>query len=103
MQEALLQVCIERKTDVLILDNLSTLVSGADENSGTDWELLQPWLLQLRRNRISVVFVHHAGRDPKNMRGHSKREDPAFWVIRLDRVEEVEASAGARFIARFTK
>lgn len=103
LQQAIVTLCLERKISVLVLDNLSTLVSGADENKGTDWERLQPWLLQLRRERISVVFVHHSGRDAKYMRGHSKREDPAFWIIRLDRPAEIDSLPGAKFIVRFTK
>ena len=37
------------------------------------------------------------------MRGTSRREDAAFWVIRLEEAEEVEGREGARFISRFTK
>jgi hypothetical protein len=103
LQEAILELCLDFGIKVLFLDNLSTLVSGADENKGLDWEILQPWLLKLRRHKIAVVWIHHAGRNPKEMRGHSKREDSAFWVIRLERFEAAEPRIGARFIARFTK
>jgi hypothetical protein len=36
------------------------------------------------------------------MRGTSRREDAAFWVIRLDEVQS-EHREGARFLSRFTK
>jgi hypothetical protein len=103
LQEAMLEICLDNGIKVLFLDNLSTLVSGADENKGLDWELLQPWLLKLRRHKVAVVFIHHAGRNPKEMRGHSKREDSAFWVIRLERFEDAGPRIGAKFIVRFTK
>jgi AAA domain/MarR family len=103
LQNAILETCLDNHIRVLFLDNLSTLVSGADENKGMDWEMLQSWLLLLRRHKIAVVFIHHSGRNPKEMRGHSKREDSAFWVIRLERVEEIGPQIGAKFIARFTK
>jgi hypothetical protein len=72
------------------------------ENDGIDWELIQPWLLRLRRLHITVIFIHHAGRN-NQMRGHSKREDPAFWILRLDAPTDAEEKPGARFISRFTK
>ena len=62
-QEGLLAYCIEERFTVLFLDNLSTLASGIDENKSIDWEIIQPWLLQLRRAGITVIFVHHAGRN----------------------------------------
>jgi AAA domain len=103
LQKAILEICLDLGIKVVFLDNISTLVSGSDENKGLDWEMIQPWLLDLRRRKIAVVFIHHAGRNPKEMRGHSKREDSAFWVIRLERTEELEARIGAKFISRFTK
>jgi hypothetical protein len=103
VQEAITEFLLDNKIDVLFLDNLSTLVSGVQENKGEDWEHLQGWLLQLRRHGVSVVWIHHSGRDPKNMRGHTKREDPAFWVIRLEAADEEETRIGARFVTHFTK
>jgi putative DNA primase/helicase len=51
-----------------------------------------------------VILVHHAGRNGE-MRGTSKREDAAFWVLRLDAVDEDKAGTDkqTRFISRFTK
>lgn len=102
-QKAVLRFCLDNGFDVLFVDNLSTLVFGLDENKSLDWEIILPWLLTLRRNHITVVFVHHAGRN-NQMRGSSKREDPAFWIIRLDEDYSItEERDGARFISRFTK
>ena len=84
------------------LDNLSTLTSGVNENDSMDWEIIQPWLLRLRRAHITVFFIHHAGRN-NEMRGTSKREDPSFWVLRLDAPNNAELRKGANFITRFTK
>ena len=101
-QKAVLSICEKQKFEVLMLDNLSTLTSGVDENKGLDWEIIQPWLLELRRLHITVIFIHHAGRN-NEMRGHSKREDPSFWVIRLDAPTDPNDKPGARFFSRFTK
>lgn len=87
---------------VLVLDNLSCLFSGVPENDADSWEQVLRWLLILRRHRIAVVVVHHSGRNKDNMRGTSRREDSAFWVIRLEPGNETD-SKGAQFHSRFTK
>jgi hypothetical protein len=101
-QTAILEFCQAGEFTALFLDNLSTLASGIDENKNMDWEVIQPWLLKLRRAHITVFFIHHGGRN-NEMRGGSKREDPSFWVIRLDQPNSAEPSDGAHFISRFTK
>src|SRR5262249_46459893 len=48
-------------------------------------------------------LIHHAGRNGQ-LRGTSKREDAAFWVIALDDAKkEADDKRGARFITRFVK
>jgi RecA-family ATPase len=103
VQQAITQHCINRGVKVLILDNLSTLASGMRENEADSWELVNNWLLDLRRRKIAVVIVHHAGRSGE-MRGTSKREDNVFWIIALDDAKEnADDKRGARFVSRFTK
>jgi hypothetical protein len=103
IQDAISKRCIETGVKVLILDNLSTLASGMKENEADSWEQVNPWLLDLRRRKIAVVIVHHAGRSGE-MRGTSKREDNVFWIIALDDAKKkADDKRGARFISRFTK
>jgi hypothetical protein len=102
MQEVLTELLLAMGIKVVILDNLSCLFSGVSENDADEWEIVLRWLLILRRHRIAVVIVHHSGRNAENMRGTSRREDAAFWVIRLDEVNHEERE-GATFIPRFTK
>jgi putative DNA primase/helicase len=103
-QAALLEKCLREKIEVLILDNLSCLFSGIAENDADAWEQVLPWLLDLRRNRIAVVFIAHAGRNGSTMRGTSRREDAAFWIIQLAAAQDVsEVQTGARFVTRFLK
>ena len=105
VQQAITRLCLEKGFKVLILDNLSCLFSGMKENDADSWETVLPWLLELRRNRIAAVIVAHSGRSGQNMRGTSRREDAAFFVIRLDEVADKGAvlKEGAKFISRFTK
>lgn len=100
-QKAITSWLMETGRDFLILDNLSCLASGADENKALSYEPISGWLLELRRRKITVLFVHHAGRQGF-MRGSSKREDAASWIIELRDAKE-EGQAGARFVTHFAK
>jgi hypothetical protein len=100
-QEAITGIIIENGYDCLVLDNLSCLASGLDENQGTDHEAIANWLLELRRRKITVIFIHHAGRSG-TMRGHSKREDACSWILQLTDAK-VEGEEGAKFISHFAK
>lgn len=99
------QAAIEDKlngAELLVLDNLSTLVNGGRENDAESWDAMQGWLLHLRRSGVSVLLVHHAGRggDP---RGTSKREDVLDTVIQLKRPDDYDVEEGARFEVHLTK
>ena len=74
------------------------------ENDADSWgELVNNWLLDLRRRKIAVIIVHHAGRSGE-MRGTSKREDNVFWIIALDDMKKnAENKRGVRFVSHFTK
>jgi len=103
-QNAITGICLKYDKRVLVLDNLSCLFRGVGENDADAWEKILPWLLDLRRRRIAVVIVAHSGRNLATMRGTSRREDAAFWMIRLDEVNRADAQQrGARFISRFVK
>jgi putative DNA primase/helicase len=103
VQQAILQKCIRDNIGLVILDNLSTLASGIKENDSFEWERLHNWLLQFRRHKIAVILIHHAGRSGE-LRGTSKREDAAFWIIALDDAKKhADDKRGARFTSRFTK
>ncbi len=88
--------------ELLVIDNISTLVSGGRENDADSWDAMQAWLLQLRRQGISVLLIHHAGRG-ENARGTSKREDVLDTVIQLKRPDDYDPEEGARFEVHLTK
>jgi len=84
-----------------IIDNLSTSQNGMRENDNDDFDKIKDWLLSLRRRKITVLIVHHAGRSGE-MRGSSRREDPAHWILSLRDASEDGAKA-KQFITTFTK
>lgn len=99
------QAAVEAKLDgveLLVLDNLSTLVNGGRENDAESWDEVQTWLLRLRRMGVSVLLVHHAGRGGE-ARGTSKREDVLDTVINLKRPQDYDPEEGARFEVHLTK
>lgn len=88
--------------ELLVIDNISTLVNGGKENDAESWNAMQAWLLQLRRRGVSVLLVHHAGRGD-NARGTSKREDVLDTVIQLKQPDDYNPEEGARFEVHLTK
>jgi hypothetical protein len=102
-QRAITQLCLREGVQLLILDNLSCLVYGIEENKNYAWEPMKQWFLMCRRHGIAVILVHHAGRNGE-LRGGSKREDDTSWIISLEEAgDESSSKQGASFISRFTK
>ena len=89
-------------TDLLILDNISTLIKSGGENESESWIAMQEWSLSLRRAGKSVLFIHHAGKGGQQ-RGTSKREDVLDSVISLKRSKDYSPSQGASFEVHFEK
>jgi putative DNA primase/helicase len=99
------QARVEAQLDgvrLLIMDNISCLMGGLDENDAGEWEPVQTWLLSLRRRGIAVLLAHHASKQG-GQRGTSRREDVLDIVIRLARPEDYRADQGARFEVHIDK
>ena len=88
--------------DLLILDNLSTLMANGSEGASDAWLPMQNWLLQLRRKGIAVLLIHHAGVNGRQ-RGTSRREDALDTVIALRRPADYSPDEGARFEVHIEK
>lgn len=87
---------------LVIIDNIATLCRAGRENETESWLPVQGWLLDLRRRGISVLIVHHAGKNG-DQRGTSAKEDIMDTVINLRRPKDYEADEGARFEVHLTK
>src|SRR5476649_2654350 len=76
-QMALLKQWNGAKPELLVLDNLASLVAPryAPRQGGGDlWRALQRFLLYLRRTGTAVLIVHHADKTGQQ-RGTSRREE----------------------------
>jgi putative DNA primase/helicase len=82
--------------DVVILDNLSSLIRSTRDNDSESWQPVQDWLLRLRRDNKSVLLVHHSGKSGAQ-RGTSRKEDVLDVVIGLRRPANYSPVEGARF------
>jgi putative DNA primase/helicase len=87
---------------VLVLDNISCLFSGINEDSKQDWEPINAWLIRLRHRGITTVLGHHAGKAGQQ-RGTSGREDSLDTVIQLSKPAGADAREGCHFELTFTK
>ena len=91
------------KPDIIIADNISTLVrSRRSENDAESWIPVQEWALRMRQQGRSVLFIHHAGKGGAQ-RGTSKREDVLDVVLALRRPGDYTPEQGARFEVHFEK
>jgi putative DNA primase/helicase len=91
-----------KDVDLVIMDNLSTLMASGSESAGDAWLPLQNWLLRLRRKGTAVILVHHAGANGRQ-RGTTRREDALDTVIALRHPDDYVPIEGARFIVKFDK
>jgi hypothetical protein len=91
--------------DVVVVDNLSSLSGGVDENDNSQLDTLLRWLLTLRHRGMAVVLIHHAGKSGKQ-RGASRREDLLDTSIALEQPDlndDEPRWPGAHFRVRFVK
>lgn len=92
------------KFELVFLDNLSCLAGGGDENSATDFEPVQKFLLWLKARNIATVLLSHVGKDKsRGPRGSSKRTDALSTLIEIAKPEGDSAGDGLRFEWRVTK
>lgn len=91
--------------EFLILDNLSVLAPGVDENKAHDYDSIQAWTLSLKARGVSSLIVAHVGKDAtRGPRGSSKRTDALSTLLELRQVDDGEGSGGnCKFELHVTK
>ncbi len=99
--QAALWPCIA-EADLIVVDNLSSLMRYGNENDAESWVPVAGWALDLRRQGKSVLFVAHDGTNGAQ-RGTSKKEDVMDVVIQLEHTKDYDAAKGAAFTVAFKK
>ena len=91
-----------QKPALVIIDNLSSMSFGTDENDNSLQDSILRWLMGLRHQGYAVLLVHHTGKNGEQ-RGASRREDFLDTSIRLTKPETETQGEGAAFKIEFTK
>ena len=88
---------------LIVLDNLSTLSAGVNENDNSEQDALLQWMGLNRHMRRSILLVHHAENQVTS--GASRREDMLDTVIKLEEVKDPlqRDPTSAQFKLVFTK
>lgn len=89
-------------SELIIIDNLSSLFRSGIENEAESWQPVQDWALEMRRNGKTIIFVHHAAKGGQQ-RGTSKKEDTLDTVIVLKQPQDYRSDRGACFEVNFEK
>lgn len=87
---------------LLVLDNLSSLAPGIDENDKTPFDPVNRWLLELRFNGVAIVMTHHTGKSG-DQRGTSAHEDHVDTALMLNKPDGWDADMGCAFTCVATK
>jgi len=90
------------ESELIIIDNLSSLFRSGVENEAESWQPVQDWALEMRRNGKTIIFVHHAAKGGQQ-RGTSKKEDTLDTVIVLKQPQSYRSDQGACFEVNFEK
>ena len=94
--QKLLTDCIPERTDLVVIDNLSSwTVSGRED--AIAWASIERWIQMINRRGAAVLIVHHSGKRTGTQRGTSKREDQVEVIAALRPVSNSVPSDGAKF------
>lgn len=87
---------------VVFIDNKSAFMRAGKENEADGWGPVQDWLISLRTRGITVILIHHAGKQGQQ-RGTSRTEDVMDIVINLKHPQGYSPEDGLCFEAHFEK
>lgn len=95
--------CVRQNaTNLVILDNFSTLGEVDDENAASSFNAIQQFLLQLKVQGVATMLVHHAGKSG-DFRGSSKLAATFETIIKLERLGSTVEHGAAAFRVRWDK
>jgi hypothetical protein len=86
--------------DFLILDNVMVLIAG-DLKEEESWRPVIPWMLNLTKRRIGILWINHTGHDATRSYGTSTREWQLDVVMIAEKVDDPDADIALKL--SFTK
>ena len=90
------------KVEVIVFDNWSRLANIGTNDEDSFFQFTE-WCVRMRLRGVTVIYLHHDGKDQKTQRGHSKPEDPLNWVIGLRWQGEYKGQKGLKCVLEFEK
>jgi len=85
------------RVELVILDNLSTLATIADENAASEFNDVTKFLLSLKQSGVACLLVHHSGKSGTTYRGSSKLATTFEVIAGLRKLEGSQATHGTAF------
>jgi KaiC/GvpD/RAD55 family RecA-like ATPase len=96
------EAIVRAKAEVVVFDNWSTLANSTT-NEEEAFLVFSEWCRKMRLRGVTVIYLHHDGKDKHTQRGHSKPEDPLNWVIGLTWPNGYEGQEQLKLILKFEK
>jgi hypothetical protein len=95
-RKAVLKLTMSLGCELLILDNLSSLAPGIDENDKMPFDEINRWLLELRFHGVTTLMTHHTGKNGEQ-RGTSAHEDHVDVSLLMKKPNGWRPDQGCRF------
>ena len=95
-------VDLSQDMDLVIIDNLTTVLRGADPDKAMDWTPIQDTLVELRKQGTAVILVHHTNKSG-DQTGTKAKEAILNGMMKLERPHHYSSSEGAKFIIEWGK
>ncbi|HKV79775.1 MAG TPA: AAA family ATPase [Candidatus Sulfotelmatobacter sp.] len=90
------------KAEVVVFDNWSRLANIGTNDEDSFFQFTD-WCVRMRLRGVTVIYLHHDGKDKHTQRGHSKPEDPLNWVIGLRWSGDYKGQEGLKCVLEFEK
>jgi hypothetical protein len=101
-RETFQEFLLKQGVKILVLDNISSLAPGIDENLKKDWDPINQWFSGLRFSGISTIPIFHVGKKG-DQRGTSAHEDNVDTSMILSSPPGYSPEQGVRFVLKFKK
>lgn len=88
--------------DLVVIDNLTTTMRGADPDKAMDWTPMQDTLVELRKRKTAVLLVHHTNKSG-DQTGTKAKEAILNGMMKLERPQDYSPAEGAKFYINWGK
>lgn len=102
-RQAILDSVDDLNIGLLVLDNLSSLARGIDENDKAAFDPINEWLIEVRNHGIAIIILHHTGKNKIEQRGSSSHLDALDTSLLIERPRGYRDNMGCRLLITATK